>query len=433
MTRLFIFSLLAIVVALWVTLYLGFPSDPGYLLIAFGNYTFETSLFALLVALVVIYGLIRVLLFFLSWINPMRLVSAGKGLSRLGRSSSRSNTVEGLLYLTRGNWQSSLNLLKKGMNEKDATVINYLAAAYAAYQLGDRNSWVELLEKAEQRFPATHSTINYLKARLHFASGQLEQSLAVLEELKKHALNDRALLGLLKEVYVELDDWQNLEALLPNLEKNEILDKDDLELVRKRIFMEQLYALFHNGTGRVADNGEGMASVDDATARSTLEALQKKWKKAPSDYLKDEKIVTHYTDLLLKLNEGPLASKIIEDALSKHWNAALVNLYGQKDYGASDRQLLVAESWLKPNPSDSVLLLTLGRLSMRNQLWGKAREYYETSIKLAPSAEAYGELGRLLKHLGEEEAGETYLQSYNELLGADLPDLPMPAEEQITH
>lgn len=433
MTRLFIFSLLAIVVALWVTLYLGFPSDPGYLLIAFGNYTFETSLFALLVALVVIYGLIRVLLFFLSWINPMRLVSAGKGLSRLGKSSSRSNTVEGLLYLTRGNWQSSLNLLKKGMNEKDATVINYLAAAYAAYQLGDRNSWVELLEKAEQRFPAAHSTINYLKARLHFASGQLEQSLAVLEELKKHALNDRALLGLLKEVYVELDDWQNLEALLPNLEKNEILDKDDLELVRKRIFMEQLYALFHNGTGRVADNGEGMASVDDATARSTLEALQKKWKKAPSDYLKDEKIVTHYTDLLLKLNEGPLASKIIEDALSRHWNAALVNLYGQKDYGASDRQLLVAESWLKSSPSDSVLLLTLGRLSMRNQLWGKAREYYETSIKLAPSAEAYGELGRLLKHLGEEEAGETYLQSYNELLGADLPDLPMPAEEQITH
>ncbi|GIT63807.1 MAG: hypothetical protein Ct9H300mP22_2070 [Gammaproteobacteria bacterium] len=50
MIRLFVFSLLAIVVALSVTLYLGFPNDPGYLQIAFGNYTFETSLFALLVA-----------------------------------------------------------------------------------------------------------------------------------------------------------------------------------------------------------------------------------------------------------------------------------------------------------------------------------------------------------------------------------------------
>ena len=44
MVRLFVFSLLIIVVALWVTFYLGFPADPGYLLIAFRNYTFETSL-----------------------------------------------------------------------------------------------------------------------------------------------------------------------------------------------------------------------------------------------------------------------------------------------------------------------------------------------------------------------------------------------------
>ena len=59
MIRLFIFSLFAIVVALWVTLYLGFPSDPGYLLIAFGSYTFETSLFALLVASGVVYLMAR--------------------------------------------------------------------------------------------------------------------------------------------------------------------------------------------------------------------------------------------------------------------------------------------------------------------------------------------------------------------------------------
>ena len=54
MTRLFIFSLMAIVVALWVSLYLGFPADPGYLLIAFGNTTFETSLFAMLIAVATI-------------------------------------------------------------------------------------------------------------------------------------------------------------------------------------------------------------------------------------------------------------------------------------------------------------------------------------------------------------------------------------------
>ena len=69
MIRLFIFSLLAIVVSLWVTLSVGFPSDPGYLLIAFGEYTFETSLFALLVLILFIYLCVRLLLLILGWLK----------------------------------------------------------------------------------------------------------------------------------------------------------------------------------------------------------------------------------------------------------------------------------------------------------------------------------------------------------------------------
>jgi len=45
MIRLFAWSLLVIVVALTLSLTLGFPQDPGYLLIAFGNSAFETSIF----------------------------------------------------------------------------------------------------------------------------------------------------------------------------------------------------------------------------------------------------------------------------------------------------------------------------------------------------------------------------------------------------
>ena len=40
MVKLYLFSLLAIVLALLVSLYLGFPGDPGYLLIAFGEHYF---------------------------------------------------------------------------------------------------------------------------------------------------------------------------------------------------------------------------------------------------------------------------------------------------------------------------------------------------------------------------------------------------------
>ena len=107
--------------------------------------------------------------------------------------------------------------------------------------------------------------------------------------------------------------------------------------------------------------------------------------------------------------------------------------YGEHDFSASPQQLLVAESWLMERPANSNLLLSLGRICMRNELWGTAKEYYEASIKITPCAEAYGELSRLLKHLGELEAREICLNNYGDLIGVKLPELPMPPANKINH
>ena len=104
MIRLFIFSLLAIVVALWVTLTLGFPADPGYLLIAFGNTTFETSLFALLVLLIILYTVIRILLIIFDWINPRHLWAIGRDFNLKRKARARSQTLQRLMRPV--NWDS---------------------------------------------------------------------------------------------------------------------------------------------------------------------------------------------------------------------------------------------------------------------------------------------------------------------------------------
>jgi len=414
MIKLYILSLLAIVLALLVSLYLGFPGDPGYLLIAFGNYTFETSLFALLVAFAALYLVFKLLLIVIRWINPWQLVRYGRRYNKHRKAKARSNTVEGLLYFTRGNWESSYKLLTKSVNDPDASVVNYLAAAYAAYQLQNRDSWVQCLEKAEQEYPAARSTVNSLKAQLLFKSDQLEQCVAVLQQLKSSSLNDSSLLQLLKEVYLKLEDWDQLEKLLPTLEKNKVVDDNELKQIRIRVFMEKLYAASSYNVGK-GDTTEAIGRV------------LKIWKKAPAKYKHDEKVVKHYSELLFSLGSPKEAAKAIEVALTKHWSDDLAIRYGKLDFGSSQNQLLMAENWLKARPGNANLLLTLGRLSLRNELWGKAREYFEASIKLAPSVDAYGELGRLLKHLGEADAGELNQQKFIELLGAELPELPLPS------
>ena len=415
MIRLFIFSLLAIVVSLWVTLSVGFPSDPGYLLIAFGEYTFETSLFALLVLILFIYLCVRLLLLILGWVNPMRLVAAGKEMSR--RRRTRSNTLEGLHYFARGNWQSALKLLRKGLKDKDASVVNYLAAAYAAFEVGEKDEWKRLLELAEGAFPVSKSTINSLRAQLLYRSEQLEQCLAVLEQAKKTSINDPTLMTLLKDVYFKLEEWSALESLLPTLEKNKVIASDEAGRIRKRLLMENLSRHYEK-----AVNGS-----DSEQAQ-----LRKQWKKIPQLFQQDAEAVGYYSNLLLDLGDKEQAAKTIEHALEKCWDADLIRQYGAIDYDSHSRQLLVAEGWLKSRPADAELLLTLARLCMRGRLWGKAREYYEASIKIKPTVFALGELGRMLRQLGEMEASESCLRRYDEMVGGQLLNLPMPEKDRQT-
>jgi len=77
---------------------------------------------------------------------------------------------------------------------------------------------------------------------------------------------------------------------------------------------------------------------------------------------------------------------LLRGALSRRWSDSLVELYGRVTAKDCARQLSSAENWLQEQPSNPVLLLTLGRLCLKNKLWGKARSYLEASIGAAPSA-----------------------------------------------
>lgn len=418
MIKLFIFSLLAIVLALTLNLATGFPADPGYLMVAFGNTTFETSLFALLVAVGIIVLVLRLLIILFYALNPFQLVSLGKNYSAKRKSKVRTKSVEGLLAFARGDWRLAYGLLIRGAKQADANVANFLAAAYAAYELGEREAWTKALADAEDQYPTSRSTIQFVKAQLLFKSNQLEQCLAVLEQIRKSGSKESGVFELLKEVYINLQEWKKLDELIPVLEKRKIIDSDEAEKISKRIFMEELYG--------IAKPNSGDAESDRS---DRLELVSKIWKKSPAKYREDEKIVKHYCELLVQLDAKIDAAKALETALSKNWSNALVTQFAVMDYDSNQAQLLVAENWLKARPANSPLLLSLGRICMRNQLWGKAREYYQASIRISPSAEAYGELALLLKSLGDIAESENCFRHYSDLVGASLLELPLPKLE----
>ena len=122
---------------------------------------------------------------------------------------------------------------------------------------------------------------------------------------------------------------------------------------------------------------------------------------------------------------------MIADALQRRWCDALVYAYGLIPSQNPISQLSRAERWLKHHSRNAVLLLTLGRLSIRSQLWGKARSYLEASLGIDPQAETYRERGALLERLNNQGAAlDCYRKALTLVLGKTFAALA-PAQETL--
>jgi Uncharacterized enzyme of heme biosynthesis len=84
--------------------------------------------------------------------------------------------------------------------------------------------------------------------------------------------------------------------------------------------------------------------------------------------------------------------------------------YGLLASSKPAEQLSQIEKWLLNHGNDAALLLAAARLAMRNQLWGKARGYFEQSIALTPCPAAYAELAALIAQLGDHQLSTSLYQ-----------------------
>jgi HemY protein len=87
---------------------------------------------------------------------------------------------------------------------------------------------------------------------------------------------------------------------------------------------------------------------------------------------------------LAALDRGASAAHLLEDALAHEWDPRLIEAYGQIDAPPYRERIEKCEDWLRDHPNDAVLLRCVGRLCMREQLWGKAAQYLAESATILP-------------------------------------------------
>ena len=411
MIRLFLLCLAISIFGLWLTLFLGFPGDAGYLLIAFGNYTFETSLFALLILSGVIYLLFRILKLIVSWVDLPRLLRIKELYDRKQKEKAHNATTEGYIQLFLGNWATCYKSLVKGLEAKDVNIVNYLAASYAAFKGAESGKWVRHLADAEEKFPFHKPTIELMRAQFLFETDQLDEAKVIIENLKKNTSYDSRLMLLLKDYYLKIEEWPALKVLLPKLERNRLIKPGELEDLKIQSVKSEITAI----SGKIGIRED----------KESIKTLMSLWKKTPNKVCEDEELILFYANTLLTLGGSREALNTVEKVMTKKWSDRLVLFYGENDFGRNSHQLVTAEKWLKIESDSSVLFLTLARISLRNELKEKAMKYYESSIASSPSAEAYLELSMLLGRVGDEDASLVNLKHYYKFIAADTMNLPL--------
>lgn len=352
--------------------------DPGYVLFSYQNWTLEMPLWiAAILFILLMTALLSVL-----WVLNTFFASGNRVRGwwfKRRQMLARLNTSRGLLELTEGHWLKAERYLRDAAHFSDTPLINYLSAAKAAEEGGAPDRRDRYIQLAYDASGGSDVAVRLTEAQMRFNQGEMEQSIHSLQSLQMEQPKNPQVLRLLCTIYEATQNWQALYNLLPSLRKANIFpSKESQELLEQKVYKALLpikaregkssvIQFWHTGSGAVQHNNESIAT---------------------------------YVRALVEVGADAEAESLLRATLKKVWDPELVSLYGKVKGPSLQKQMNFAETLLAEHDKNPTLLLALGQLSFRNQLWGKAKDYLEGSIALRPCPEGYALLAELMDRLG---------------------------------
>ena len=351
----------------------------GHVVFSYPGWTVEISLILFVIVLaggfLVLYAGIRMIVQVLE--VPSRLAQ--------WRQQRRQRLAENCLAtgwraLIEGDWRKAEDALIKGAPYARVPLLNYLGAARAAHKQGKLERRDRYLRQAQLENPGNEISVGLTQAELQLSRQQTEQALATLNRLHELYPHQHQVALMLLNACLDNESWSGVLDVLTGVERAQLLPGENLQAIKLRAYAGRLEHAGHT---------EDQEKLDQA------------WRTIPAALRNEPHLLAVYTLEKLKFGDAGDCEPLLRRALKKRWDGEIVRLYGFVSGKDSARQLAFTEDLLAGHGRDPVLLLTLGRLCLRNSLWGKAKAYLEESIGIEPSPEAYRELAVLLEGQGE--------------------------------
>jgi HemY protein len=277
-------------------------------------------------------------------------------------------------------------MLIKSAPKSDVGLINYLVASGIAHKQGDYINRDLYLNKAREISSYKQTAVDLAQARLLLDARQINDAVAILKDLQQRAPKSAYTLQLLHRAYMDLKDWQRLHDLFPSLSKYKVFAKPQLMELEKQIYINLLFDKKHD-----------------------FIALHNLWLGIPRGLRRTNEVLLAYAEGLMQdSRHDAMVEKLLRYALKKGWNEKLMEKYGMVVGTKPIKQLAFAEWFLNEHRNSLALLLSLGRICKKLQLWGKSQNYFEICSRLKETAIVYQELGQLMDLLNNKEKALEY-------------------------
>jgi HemY protein len=368
--------------------------DSGYVALTYGDTTVETTFWVAIgiAALIFVILLLLARLIFLTGVLPRKIKVLFSNRRNL---KAQACLRKAILAIVSEDWGKAEKYIGVAVPESQilTNVTRHLALAYVAQRKKDYPGRDEHFRQALELYPRDEVAIKTWQAKLQSCSGQWTESLATMDSLGARKYDNKDLLLCLVGAYFRAEAWQKLQELLPKLRKRQFAESVDVNKLEDCIYQKWMT--------------QCLAKPEQEKVTEGIEGL---WRKMPTRVRQVPNVLVLYLRYLLQQKLLNKAEKIFSQSLPNVWDKRLLALYVEFVTLNNFKGLSVAESWLSEHPQDLDLLLCLGKLCHNQQLWAKAKNYFEQSIKVQPSVEAYYALGQIAKSQGDLAVACGYFQ-----------------------
>lgn len=276
--------------------------------------------------------------------------------------------------------------------------ISAVIAAQSAHRLGDITARDGIINTALDQAANDKSLCLAAKAEFQLSQGQYREALESLHALyAEGGLQSSAVLMLELRAQQAAGNWDAVIELADVLTKRQSTNKAEIRKIKHAAQIENI-----------------------KTKAADPDVLSQYWQHIPPLEKMDSKLCVAATRAYIALGDCTMANQIIEQNLPYSWDNELIELYSTCLGNHVSRQIECAEVWLKAQPNNAQLLLTLGKLCTYCELWGKAQNYLEASLSVSPGYKAHFALAQLHEKLDKHALA---MDHYNKGLELTLKHL----------